>query len=60
MEGHPGADLGIRLTGQQLQPGFVTAVHQAIGTAPTTPAAQVQDLPTVLRTVLSAPHLNYS
>lgn len=54
------ANLGIRLTGQQLQPGFVTAVHQAIGTAPTTPAAQVQDLPTVLRTVLSAPHLNYS
>ena len=54
------ANLGIRLTGQQLQPGFVTAVHQAIGTAPTTPAGQVRDLPTVLRTVLSAPHLNYS
>lgn len=54
------ANLGLRLTGQQLQPGFVTAVHQAIGTAPTTPAGQVQDLPTVLRTVLSAPHLNYS
>jgi uncharacterized protein (DUF1800 family) len=54
------ANLGIRLTGQPLQPAFTTAIHQAIGTAPGTPAAQVQDLPTVLRTVLSAPHLNYS
>jgi hypothetical protein len=50
----------MRLTGQQLQPAFTTALHQSIGTAPTTAAAQVQDLPTVLRSVLSVPHLNYA
>ncbi|MFL6129601.1 MAG: DUF1800 family protein [Mycobacteriales bacterium] len=52
--------LARRLTGQALQPGFVTAVHQFAGTAPTTPARQVRDLPSVVRTVLSTPHLNYS
>ena len=54
------ANLGKQLTGQALQPGFVTAVHQSIGSPMTTPAGQVQDLPTVVRTVLSAPHLNYT
>lgn len=52
--------LAVRLTGQNLQASFVNAVHQSIGSAPTTPAARVQDLPTVLRTVLSTPHLNYT
>jgi uncharacterized protein (DUF1800 family) len=52
--------LAQRLTGQALQPGFVTAVHQFIGSAPTTPAGQVGNLPSVVRTVLSTPHLNYS
>jgi hypothetical protein len=52
--------LAHRLTGQALQPGFVTAVHQFIGSAPTTPAGQVRNLPSVVRTVLSTPHLNYS
>jgi uncharacterized protein (DUF1800 family) len=54
------AGLAQRLVGQQLQPGFTTAVHQFIGSAPTTPASRVQDLPSVVRTVLSSPHLNYS
>jgi hypothetical protein len=54
------ANLAVRLTGQHLQPAFTTAVHQSIGSAPTMPAGQVQDLPTVMRTVLSAPHLNYT
>jgi uncharacterized protein (DUF1800 family) len=54
------SNLSVRLTGQQLQPGFAAAVHQSIGSAPTTPATQVQDPVTVMRTVLSAPHLNYS
>jgi hypothetical protein len=53
-------NLSLRLTGQKLQPAFATAVHQSIGSAPTSPAAQVQDPVTVVRTVLSAPHLNYS
>jgi uncharacterized protein (DUF1800 family) len=52
--------LARRLTGQALQPGFVTAVHQFIGSAPTTPAMQVRNVPSVVRTVLSTPHLNYS
>jgi uncharacterized protein (DUF1800 family) len=66
LAGRPGnqaglvANLGKQLTGQALQPGFVTAVHQSIGSPMTTPAGQVQDLPTVVRTVLSAPHLNYT
>jgi uncharacterized protein (DUF1800 family) len=66
LAGRPGtqaqlvANLAARLTGQQLQPGFITAVHQSIGSAPTASASQVQDLPTVMRTVLSAPHLNYT
>ena len=54
------AGLAQRLTGQALQPGFVTAVHQFIGSAPTTPAGQVRNLNQVVRTVLSTPHLNYS
>jgi uncharacterized protein (DUF1800 family) len=54
------ANLQVRLTGQQLQPGFTTAVHQSIGSPTTTPATQVQDPVTVVRTVLSAPHLNYT
>lgn len=54
------AGLAQRFTGQGLQPGFVTAVHQFIGSAPTTPAAQVRNLNQVVRTVLSTPHLNYS
>ena len=54
------AGLAQRLTGQALQPGFVTAVHQFIGSAPGTPAGQVRNLPSVVRTVLSTPHLNYS
>ncbi len=53
-------NLSRQLTGQALQPGFVTAVHQSIGSPMTTPAGQVRDLPTVVRTVLSAPHLNYT
>jgi uncharacterized protein (DUF1800 family) len=66
LAGRPGnqaglvANLGRQLTGQALQPGFVTAVHQSIGSSMTTPAGQVQDVPTVVRTVLSAPHLNYT
>jgi uncharacterized protein (DUF1800 family) len=54
------AGLAQRFTGQTLQPGFATAVHQFIGSAPTTPAGQVRNLPSVVRTVLSTPHLNYS
>jgi uncharacterized protein (DUF1800 family) len=54
------AGLARRLTGQALQPGFVTAVHGFIGSAPSTPASQVRNLPSVVRTVLSTPHLNYS
>lgn len=53
-------NLSVRFTGQQLQPAFTTAVHQSIGSAPTTAVGQVQDPVTVVRTVLSAPHLNYS
>ena len=49
-----------RVVGQQLQPGFVTALHQLIGTAPTSPAGGVQDQATLLRTVLSSPHMNYT
>jgi hypothetical protein len=49
-----------RVVGQQLQPGFVTAIHQMLGSAPTSPASRVQDQPTLLRTVLSSPHMNYS
>jgi uncharacterized protein (DUF1800 family) len=49
-----------RVVGQQLQAGFVTAIHQMIGTAPTSPASRVQDQATLLRTVLSSPHMNYS
>lgn len=52
--------LAQRMVGQQLQPGFTTAVHQFIGSAPTSPAAGVQDLPAVVRTVLSVPHMSYS
>ena len=52
--------LAVRLTGQNLQPNFINAVHQSIGSAPTTPTARIQDMPTVVRTVLSLPHLNYS
>ena len=52
--------LARRFTGQALQPGFVTAVHQFIGSAPSTVAGQVRNLPSVVRTVLSTPHLNYS
>lgn len=54
------SNLSLRLTGQQIQPSFTTAVHQSIGSAPTTPAAQVKDPVTVVRTILSVPHLNYS
>jgi hypothetical protein len=54
------ANLESRLIGQTLQPNFTKAVHASIGTAPTTAASKVQDLPTVIRTVLSAPHLNYT
>jgi uncharacterized protein (DUF1800 family) len=53
-------NLSRQLIGQTLQPGFVTALHQSIGSPMTTPAGQVQDVPTVVRTVLSAPHLNYT
>lgn len=49
-----------RVVGQQLQAGFVTAIHQMIGSAPTSPASRVQDQATLLRTVLSSPHMNYS
>ena len=49
-----------RVVGQQLQPGFVSALHQMLGSAPTSPAGRVQDQPTLLRTVLSSPHMNYS
>jgi len=54
------AGLNQRLVGQQLQPGFTTAVHQFIGGAPTSPVSRVRDLPAVVRTVLSSPHMNYS
>jgi uncharacterized protein (DUF1800 family) len=54
------ANLQMRLIGQQLQPGFTAALHQSTGSALTTPAAQVQDPVTLVRSVLSAPHLNYS
>ena len=54
------AGLTNRVVGQQLQPGFVTAIHQMVGSAPTSPATRVQDPPTLLRTVLSSPHMNYS
>ena len=54
------AGLAQRLTGQGLQPGFVTAVHQFIGSAPTTPPARSATSNQVVRTVLSTPHLNYS
>lgn len=54
------AGLTNRVVGQQLQPGFVTALHQMAGSAPTSPATRVQDQPTLLRTVLSSPHMNYS
>lgn len=66
LAGRPGtqaqlvAGLNQRLVGQQLQPGFTTAVHQFIGSAPTAPASRVQNLPAVVRTVLSSPHMNYS
>jgi uncharacterized protein (DUF1800 family) len=48
-----------RVVGQQLQPGFVTAIHQMIGSAPSSPASRVMDQPTLLRTVLSSPHMNH-
>lgn len=54
------ANLSQRIVGQQVQPGFTTAVHQFIGSAPTSPAARVQNLSPVVRTVLSLPHMNYS
>ena len=54
------AGLNQRVVGQQLQPGFTTAVHQFIGSAPTSPVSRVQNLPAVVRTVLSTPHMNYS
>lgn len=54
------ANLEARLIGQALQPNFTNAVHASIGSAPTTAASRVDDLPTVVRTVLSAPHLNYT
>ncbi|HEV7653973.1 MAG TPA: DUF1800 family protein [Mycobacteriales bacterium] len=54
------ANLQVRLVGQQLQPGFTAALHQSIGSAPTTPASQVQDPVTLVRSVLSVPHLNYT
>ena len=54
------AGLAQRLVGQQLQPGFTTAVHKAIGTPATSPVSQVQSPELAVRTVLSAPHLNYS
>jgi uncharacterized protein (DUF1800 family) len=54
------AGLEAKLIGQALQPNFTNAVHASIGSAPTTAASQVQDLPTVVRTVLSVPHLNYT
>jgi hypothetical protein len=54
------ANLTRQLIGQTLQPSFVTAVHQSIGSPTTTAAGNVQDMPTVVRTVLSAPHLNYT
>ena len=54
------ANLESRLVGQALQPSFTNAVHASIGTAPTTSASKVNDLQTVVRTVLSAPHLNYT
>jgi len=54
------AGLAQRLVGQQLQPGFTTAVHKAIGTAPTLPASGVRNPEFAVRTVLSAPHLNYT
>ena len=44
LAGRPGtqaqlvANLAVRLTGQQLQPGFITTVHQSIGSAPTASA----------------------
>ena len=54
------ANLQARLVGQQLQPGFTAALHQSVGSTPATPAAQVQDPVTLVRSVLSVPHLNYS
>jgi uncharacterized protein (DUF1800 family) len=54
------ANLTRQLIGQTLQPGFVTALHQSVGSPSTTAASKVQDMPTVVRTVLSAPHLNYT
>jgi uncharacterized protein (DUF1800 family) len=66
LAGMPGTQAGLvsnlsrQLIGQTLQAGFVTAVHQSIGSPTTTPASKVQDMPTVVRTVLSTPHLNYT
>ncbi len=54
------ANLNQRIVGQQVQPGFTTAVHQFIGSAPTSPVSRVQNMPSVVRTVLSLPHMNYS
>jgi uncharacterized protein (DUF1800 family) len=52
--------LEAKLVGQALQPNFTSAVHASIGSPPTTAASKVQDLPTLVRTVLSVPHLNYT
>ena len=54
------AGIAQRLVGQPLQPGFIGAVHKAIGTASTSAASGVQNPEFVVRTVLSAPHLNYT
>jgi uncharacterized protein (DUF1800 family) len=54
------ANLSQRLVGQQLQPGFTTAIHQFIGSASTSPASRVTQPAAVVRTVLSSPHMNYS
>lgn len=54
------AGLSQRLVGQQLQPGFTNAVHKVIGSAPTSAASGVQNPELAVRTVLSAPHLNYT